>query len=131
MNSTGADKPRGHARKKWPVEGWVELNLRTMRKSPATTRVLKRTARYAVFNVRGDDVLNVRSGPGRNFIIVGAIPHDAKGIQITGAGEMGPGGKSGLERWAPIRFQAIVGWVNQRYLREESESFDRQQTRSK
>ncbi|MGH9767806.1 MAG: SH3 domain-containing protein [Blastocatellia bacterium] len=120
VNSTGADAPNNA-----PAEGWVEFNLQTGRKALATTRVLKRTAPYAVFNVRGDDVLNVRSKPGRKAEIVGAIPRDAKGVKVTGAGI-----RRGRERWVPIRYQKITGWVNQSYLREVRESFDNQQTQS-
>ncbi|MGE0131194.1 MAG: SH3 domain-containing protein [Blastocatellales bacterium] len=112
INSTGADAPKNA-----PAEGWVEFNLKTGRKSPAMTRRLKTSASYAVFNVRGDDVLNVRSKSGREAGIIGAIPHDAKGIKVTGASV-----RRGRERWAPISYQRMTGWVNQNYLREESQS---------
>ncbi len=121
INSTGADAPKNA-----PAEGWVEFNLKTGRKSPATTRRLKTGASYAVFNVRDDDVLNVRSKPNREAGIVGAIPHDASGIKVTGAGV-----KSGRESWVPISYRKITGWVNQNYLREESQSPHNQQTSEK
>jgi hypothetical protein len=109
INSTGADAPKNA-----PVEGWVEIDLKTGSKAPASTRSLKMGAKYAVFNVRVNDVLNVRSKPNRMAEIVGAIPHDAYGIKVIGAGL-----KSGRERWVPIRYRDISGWVNQNYLREE------------
>lgn len=112
INSTGAEAPKDA-----PAEGWVEFDLETGHKRPATTRSLKVGASYAVFNVRADDILNVRSKPGRRAGIVGAIPHDASGVKVTGAGV-----KSGRERWAPITYGKITGWVNQNYLREESQS---------
>lgn len=117
VNSTGADAPKSA-----PDEGWMEFDLKTGRKSPATTRRLKTNASYAVFNVRGDDVLNVRSRPNREARIIGAIPPDASGIKVTGAGV-----KSGRERWVPISYQKITGWINQNYLREESQSPHNQQ----
>jgi hypothetical protein len=118
INSTGADPPKNA-----PDEGWVEYDLTSGRKSPATTRRLKTNASYAIFNVRGDDLLNVRSRPNRNARIVGAIPHDGAGIKVTGAGV-----KSGRERWVPISYQKITGWVNQNYLPEESQPSHNQQT---
>lgn len=121
VNSTGADAPKNA-----PAEGWVEFNLKTGRKSPATARRLKTNASYAVFNVRGDDVLNVRSKPNRESAIVGAIPHDASGIRVTGASV-----RSGREQWVPISYQNGAGWVNQNYLREESQSPHNQQTPKK
>jgi len=124
INSTGADAPQGLSPRDWPAEGWVEFDLKTGRKAPATTRALKRSASYAVFNVRGDDVLNVRSKPGRE--IVGAIPHDATGIKAINMGV-----RRGSEHWVKIRYREITGWVNQSYLREKSQSPDNQQTQPK
>ncbi len=118
INSTGADPPRNA-----PAEGWVEVDLKTGRKSPATTRALKSDASYAVINVIGDDVLNIRSKPGRTARIVGSIPRDGRGVKVTGAGV-----KVGRERWVPISYRNISGWVNQNYLCEESESPDAQRT---
>lgn len=114
INSTGANPPPSA-----PAEGWVEVDLRTGRKSLATTRALKPNASYDVFNVRGDDVLNVRSKPNRRAEIAGAIPHDGKKIKVTGAGV-----GIGRERWVPISYRNITGWVNQNYLCEEPESPD-------
>jgi hypothetical protein len=110
INSTGADPPRSA-----PPEGWVEINLKTGRKSPPTTRVLKTDASYAVFNVSPKDVLNVRSKPNLAAATVGSIPPDAIGIKVTGAGV-----KVGRTRWVPVEYGKITGWVNQNYLYEES-----------
>jgi hypothetical protein len=115
INSTGADPPRSA-----PPEGWVEVNLRTGRKSPATTRALKTGASYAVFNVAPKDVLNVRSKPNLAATTVGSIPPDAKGVRVTGSGV-----KVGRTRWVPVEYGPIEhgkinGWVNQNYLYEES-----------
>ncbi len=109
INSTGADPP-GNA----PAEGWVEVDLKTGRKATATTRRLKTDASYAVFNVAGNDVLNVRAKPNERAEIAGAIPPKAKGIKVTGAGV-----KVGLARWVPISYHEVTGWVNQRFLYEE------------
>lgn len=118
INSTGADPPPSA-----PAEGWVEVDLKTGRKSPATTRALKTDASYAVINVIGDDVLNIRAKPGRTARIVGSISRDGRGIKVTGVGA-----KAGREQWVPISYRNIAGWVNQNYLYEESESPDAQRT---
>ncbi len=110
INSTGADPPPNA-----PAEGWVAVDLKTGRKSPAASRALKIGASYAVFNVSGKDALNVRSKPNPKAEIVGAIPADGKGIKVTGAGV-----KVGRVRWVPIKYKEIAGWVNQNYLHEES-----------
>jgi hypothetical protein len=114
ISSTGAEAPPSA-----PAEGWVEVDVRTGRKSPARTRRLKLNASYSVINVRGGDVLNIRSAPGSKSPIGGAIPPDGWGITVTG-----PGVKAGRERWVPIRFGKTTGWVNQNYLCEEAESLD-------
>lgn len=112
INSTGAEAPQSA-----PPEGWVEVDPRTLRKSPAANRRLKTDVSYGVFNVGPNDALNLRAAPGRTAAIVASIPRDAKGVKVTGAGVA-----VGRERWAPVEFKGIAGWVNQRYLYEEPES---------
>jgi hypothetical protein len=110
INSTGADPPPGA-----PAEGWVEVDLKTGRKSPATTRTLKTDASYAVFNVARQEVLNLRARPNPAAESAGALPPDARGIKVTGAGV-----RIGRARWVPIEYEKITGWVNQNYLYEEA-----------
>lgn len=66
---------------------------------------------YMVVNVASDDVLNVRASAGVSHPIVGAIPHNGTGVQVTGAGE-----QVGGALWAPIQYKEITGWVNSNYL---------------
>jgi uncharacterized protein YraI len=118
INSSGAEAPRNA-----PAEGWVEVNLKMGRKSPATTRTLGTDASYAVFNISAADALNVRAGPNPSAEIVGTIPPGARGIKVTGAGV-----KIGRSRWVPIKYKGISGWVNQYYLYQESQTSDDRKT---
>jgi hypothetical protein len=69
---------------------------------------------YRVTGVRDDDVLNVRDGPGVGNSIVGTIPADGTGVQVTG-----PILFVGPSRWVPVVYQGTVGWVNFRLLEPE------------
>jgi hypothetical protein len=66
---------------------------------------------FAVVGVAGDDVLNVRAGPGIANSIVGTIPPYGMGVSVTGDGQ--PVGQS---VWAPIVYGDVAGWVNTQYL---------------
>lgn len=68
-------------------------------------------AGYAVVFVEPDDVLNVRSGPGVSFGIVGTIPPNASNVQITGSGRVVAG-----STWVPVQRGGLSGWVNSRFL---------------
>ena len=110
VTSTGAAPSR-----KAPRRGWVQVDVKTGRKSPGVGRSLKLTATYGVLSLSGGSVLKVHAQPEPKAKIVGTIPSYAKGIKITGSGA-----KVGKELWVPVRFQDISGWVNQDYLFEES-----------
>ncbi|MCA9942373.1 MAG: SH3 domain-containing protein [Anaerolineales bacterium] len=75
---------------------------------------------FAVVFVEPNDVLNVRSGPGVDFSIVGELPPDANDVQITGSGQLVAG-----STWVPIQRNGLAGWVNGRFLTEvvSSEAF--------
>ena len=66
---------------------------------------------YAVIFVEPNDTLNVRSGPGVDFGIVGTVPPTATDIQITGSGQFVSG-----STWVPIQRGGLSGWVNSRFL---------------
>ena len=66
---------------------------------------------YAVIFVEENDVLNVRSGPGVDFGIVGTLPPDANDVQITGSGQLVSG-----STWVPVQRGGLAGWVNSRFL---------------
>ncbi|MFN0084264.1 MAG: hypothetical protein ACKVX9_02645 [Blastocatellia bacterium] len=109
VNSTGAASPANA-----PPEGWIELDLRTFRKSPGIDRELIAGADYAVFELSGEESLNVREKPTPRARIVGAVPAGGKGIRVTG-----PSVRLGRSRWVPVLYQDCAGWVNQRYLYRE------------
>lgn len=109
FNSSGAEAPR-----RAPSEGWVAVNVRTGIKTIARTRRLKSGARYTVFKVHAGDGLNVRASAGVRAPVIGALPHNAKGVRVTGAAVL-----SGGSLWVPIQAPGLSGWVNQNYLCEE------------
>ncbi|MFT3731644.1 MAG: SH3 domain-containing protein [Hyphomicrobium sp.] len=87
------------------------------RVQPAKVEVAKAEAPKTVgkpFRVAGvdpSDVLNIRTGPSPDYQTVGRIPPNSHGIAITGAC---------LNDWCPVRHRTLVGWVNRRYLAEET-----------
>lgn len=78
---------------------------------PTATISANDPAEYAAIFVEPTDVLNVRSGPGVSFGIVGTIPPDATDVQITGNGHVVAG-----STWVPVQRGAVSGWVNSRFL---------------
>lgn len=66
---------------------------------------------YAVVGVALDDELNVRSAPGADQEIVGALPPYATGVQVAGSGR-----QVGSSIWAPLSHQGLEGWANSAYL---------------
>jgi uncharacterized protein YgiM (DUF1202 family) len=67
-------------------------------------------ASYRTAYVAEDDVLNVRSGPGINFDIIGSLPPRATEIRITS-----PQAEDG---WVEIAWDNLEGWVSRFYLTE-------------
>ncbi len=66
---------------------------------------------YQVVNVATWDALNMRSGAGTGFDIIGEIPANTSGITITND-ESDVGGST----WVKIIWNGQTGWVNKRYL---------------
>ncbi len=109
INSSGATPPAGA-----PPPGWVQLDIKSGEKTPATTRILQPAASYRVFNVASDDVLNVRAQAGAAAALVGTLPPETTGVRVTG-----PGVATGGSMWVPIQHGDLTGWVNQNFLCEE------------
>lgn len=65
---------------------------------------------FRVAGVDEDDRLFVRRGPSSDYPAVGAIPPQARGVQITGECQ---------QEWCPIVHQGLGGWVNSYYLSAE------------
>ncbi len=69
---------------------------------------------YAVVNVGTNDVLNIRSGAGVSYPIVGYYPPDETDVMQTGASTSADGAT-----WVEIRRNdGLIGWVNSYYLTE-------------
>ncbi len=68
---------------------------------------------FRVAGVDPSDVLNIRNGPSPDYQSVGSIPSNSHGITITGPCS---------NDWCPVRHRTLVGWVNRRYLLEETAS---------
>ena len=83
----------------------LALSCGTMQASFANTQD------YQVINVATWDALNLRSGAGTGFDIVGSIPANTNGITITND-ESDIGGSI----WVKIIWNGQTGWVNKRYL---------------
>ncbi|MCC6499963.1 MAG: SH3 domain-containing protein [Anaerolineales bacterium] len=70
---------------------------------------------YAVILVSANDVLNIRSGAGTGFSIVGALSPSATGVIRTG-----PEANAGGNRWVEIQNPSGgTGWVNAKFLTEQ------------
>lgn len=79
--------------------------------STNSTALPSETILYRVINVSINDVLNIRTGAGTNYDIVGIIPYNGRDIQITGDSV-----QADNSTWVPILYEGITGWVNIYYL---------------
>ena len=66
---------------------------------------------YQVVHVKSNDVLNIRKGAGVKYSVIGTIPPNGQGIEITGEGV-----HADDAIWVPIIYHGISGWVNNYYL---------------
>jgi uncharacterized membrane protein len=64
-------------------------------------------ASFDVTGVEWGDVLNVRSGPSPKAALVGAIPYDGRGVDVSGQPARG---------WVRVRYRDIGGYVLAKYL---------------
>lgn len=74
---------------------------------------------FHVINVWGDDVLNLRAGPGARTPIVGRLVPKEHGI-IAENGACQPSNKPPSQQWCPVRHyqgdRIEEGWARLRYL---------------
>ena len=86
---------------------------------------------YAVTDVAADDVLDLRAGASEDAAKIGQIAHDACGLQNLGCQGLPSYDEwermTGKEReasrnhyWCKVRYQGVEGWVEGRFLREDS-----------
>ncbi len=67
--------------------------------------------RFVVVNVRSDDVLNVRVGPGVTYAIAGTIPYYGRDVTVFAGGL-----QVGESWWVPVEYGSVSGWANSGYL---------------
>ncbi len=74
---------------------------------------------YQVTGVAADDVLNVRSGPGTENMIVGMLQPNARGVTLTGETAQSADGGTWWQISDPT-LPGDTGWVNARFLTAEA-----------
>ncbi|HPE59828.1 MAG TPA: hypothetical protein PLB10_05785 [Thiolinea sp.] len=98
--------------------GWVSVLMLGfgLLLAAAGTAAAAETARiYSVVHVAPDDKLNMRNQPGvEGSKVVASIPHNAKGILLTGETR-----QVGRSTWVKISWSGRQGWVNRYYLLED------------
>jgi SH3-like domain-containing protein len=67
--------------------------------------------RFAVVNVRSDDALNVRAGPGVGYAIAGTILYYGRDVDVLVGGQ-----QVGDSWWVPVQHDGVSGWVNSDFL---------------
>ncbi|MEA3490622.1 MAG: hypothetical protein U9R27_01835, partial [Campylobacterota bacterium] len=98
-----------HRTNGYPLRGWVVARCI---KPQDNTYTVSRSGGYRVVNIRSDDTLSVRSGPGINYYKTGDLPYNATGIEL---GECRYSSKGG--RWCIVKWGSITGWSSATYLR--------------
>jgi uncharacterized protein YraI len=69
---------------------------------------------FQVVNVRFNDSLSVRNGPGIRYKKIYQLAPNATGIEVTSRAL-----KVGRSYWVRIKYNGISGWVNRRYIQDE------------
>ncbi|MGP1357882.1 SH3 domain-containing protein [Roseicyclus sp.] len=64
-------------------------------------------AEHCVVNVRADDPLNLRTGPGTRYRVLTALPYARCGIMVT---------EACAGNWCPVEDGHYAGWVHRRYI---------------
>ncbi len=65
---------------------------------------------WRVINIRWNDVLNIREGPGKEYGIIYGLPPDARGISLGQCMQRGP------LVWCKVRYKCYSGWAARKYL---------------
>jgi len=87
---------------------------------------------WRVIGVASNDVLNVRAGPGTDYMILDALPHNARGIQLGACvptvtreqyfalTEAQQQQLNNYPAWCVVVWDGTQrGWVNRRFLGED------------
>jgi hypothetical protein len=70
-----------------------------------------------VVNVRSNDALNVRAGPGVGYAVVGTIPYYGRDVDVFEGGQ-----QVGDSWWVPVQHGRVSGWVNSGFLARQKGS---------
>jgi uncharacterized protein YraI len=92
--------------------GWVDG--RSLGESPRPAEPGQDGAWLSVEGVEADDVLNIRAAPDPRSAILGRIPPDAR-VRATGRSK-----QVGPSTWKEVAYLRTRGWVNGKFLGEES-----------
>ena len=71
--------------------------------------------KYRVRGVSSNDVLNIRSGPGSKYPLVGEIPPNGRGVGVEGCAPNN-------SRWCIVRYNCYRGWASIKYLTQSGSS---------
>jgi hypothetical protein len=94
----------------------ISVNILDSTPSP----VLRRAAMvYEVVDIPGGDYLNVRSGAGSTYPIIGRLAPGTGDISSTAAGV-----KNGETTWLCISVGELSGWVNSDFLKPAGRKCD-------
>jgi len=75
--------------------------------APASAGTIAVGEEHCVVNVRADDPLTIRKGPGAGTRAVGSRDYGSCGIYVTGSCQ---------GNWCPVEDGHVSGWVNRRYI---------------
>lgn len=68
-----------------------------------------------VAGVASNDILNVRAEPNAEAQILGTLPHNGKGVEVTGFDASG--------KWARVNMGEVAGWASARFLRLRADTW--------
>lgn len=74
---------------------------------PAQADLVVAGEEHCVINVRTDDRLNLREGPGTRFGVLARLPYDQCGVMVTGPCR---------GSWCPVEDGHHAGWVHRHFI---------------
>ena len=81
--------------------------LLSMEAAPLAADPIESGAEHCVVNVRADDRLNLRAGPGTGSAILNRLDYGSCGVIVTGACQ---------GSWCPVEDGHHAGWVHRHYI---------------
>ena len=87
------------------------IALLVMLAAPASATQDRWPALFDVAGVAANDVLNIRTAPDPDAEQIGALPPDARGIEVVAANPR--------QTWGQVNVDGRTGWVSLHYLRRQ------------